>query len=125
EKDLAKIGQATASLGIRYRVALDSDYAIWRSFDNNAWPAFYFIGPDGRVRGRVLGERQYAQSERLIQKLLSEAGGMPMSDAVANAAGEGPLVEADWNDLRSLETYVGYAKAEHFVSPGGARRDAP
>jgi len=124
EKDIANVRQATASLGIAYPVGTDSDYAIWRAFHNEAWPAFYFIGADGRVRHRMLGEGDYDKSERLIQQLLSEASGSPAAGDIVAVSGKGAEAPADERDLRSPETYVGYTNATNFTSPGGARADA-
>jgi thiol-disulfide isomerase/thioredoxin len=125
EKEFGNVEEAVASLGVRYPVALDSDYAIWRAFDNSAWPGFYFIGADGMSRQHRLGEGGYDQSERLIQKLLSEVDGRPLDGALAEVTGIGPQAAADWQDLRSGETYIGYAKADHFVSSGGVPKDSP
>jgi thiol-disulfide isomerase/thioredoxin len=125
EKDLANVSEATRALGVDYPVALDSDYEIWRAFDNDAWPGFYFIGADGRVRHRAVGEGDYDESERWIQKLLSEASGAPVADDIVAARGDGPQAAPDDRDLRSDETYVGYDQARDFVSPGGADQDAP
>jgi thiol-disulfide isomerase/thioredoxin len=125
EKDVANVRPATASLGVGYPVALDSDYAIWRAFSNQAWPAFYFVDAKGRVRRQVLGEGGYDKSERLLQQLLSEARGRPVTGAIAPVAGKGPQAAPDERNLGSPETYVGYAQASNFASPGGARRDAP
>ena len=124
EKDIGNVRQASAALGVGYPVVLDSGYAIWRAFDNNAWPGFYFIGADGRVRHHVLGEGGYDQSERLIQQLLSEGRGAAVAGGVTAVSGRGPQAEADWNDLRSPETYVGYAHARTIAPPGGAKDDA-
>lgn len=124
EKDIDNVRQASAALGVGYPVTLDSDYGIWRAFDNDAWPGFYFIGADGRVRHHVLGEGGYDQSERLIQQLLSEAHGAPIDGGVTAVRGEGPQAAADWNDLRSPETYVGYGHARTVAPPGGAKDDA-
>ncbi|MET0271615.1 MAG: redoxin domain-containing protein [Phenylobacterium sp.] len=123
ETDVGNIGRANASLGVRYPVAVDSDYGVWRAFENSAWPAFYFIGADGRVRKQVLGEGGYDASERLIQKLLAEAGDAPVPGGLVNVAGKGPQAAPDWRNLRSPETYVGYAQATSFASPGGLKRD--
>lgn len=125
EKDSANVRRATVSLGVGYPVVLDSDYAIWQAFDNQAWPAFYFIGADGRVRHRVLGEGGYDRSERLIQELLSKADGVRVDSPIVAINGHGPEAAPDLRDLGSPETYVGYAKAEDFASPGGLKEDAP
>jgi thiol-disulfide isomerase/thioredoxin len=124
EKESANVRRAVAALGVRYPVDLDSDYAVWRAFDNQAWPTFYFVGADGRVVHEAIGEGDYDGSERLIQGLLAQAGGRPVTDRIVPLVGQGPQAPADWRDLRSAETYVGYAKAENFASPGGLRRDA-
>jgi thiol-disulfide isomerase/thioredoxin len=123
EKDLANVRHAVAELGVTYPVVLDSDYATWNAFGNNAWPAFYFIGADGRVHRRLLGEGGYDQSERLLQKLLAEAQGAAVTDKIVPVAGQGSQAAPDWQHLGSEETYVGYAKAEGFASKGGFARD--
>ncbi len=130
EKDAANVRKAAASLGVHYPVVADNDFAIWRAFGNEAWPALYFIGADGRIRHQALGEGDYDQSERLIQQLLSEAHSSEAGDAtvamdVADVSGEGAQAEADENNLRSGESYIGYAQARGFTSPGGVWQDAP
>ena len=125
EKNLANVRKSLISLGINYPVAIDNDYAIWQAFENQAWPALYFIGADGRIRNHVLGEGGYDQSEALIQQLLSEADGAPVDNNLSMVNGVGLQAPADENDLRSPETYIGYAKAENFASPGGIREDSP
>jgi hypothetical protein len=106
-------------------VALDSDQKIWNAFNNNAWPALYFVGSDGRVRRYVLGEGEYDKSERLIQSLLSETAGPSVAGAVEPVVGAGPEAPPDLADLASGETYVGYARASGFASFGGLRQDFP
>jgi cytochrome c biogenesis protein CcdA/thiol-disulfide isomerase/thioredoxin len=125
EKDVANVRRAASALGVGYPVALDNDFRIWRAFGNQAWPARYLIGPDGRVRQRVLGEADYAQTERLIQALLAEAGSAPVSPEAAAIDGAGAQAAADLDNLRSPETYVGYRQASSFASPGGIREDEP
>jgi thiol-disulfide isomerase/thioredoxin len=125
EKDLANVRRNTAAQGVGYPVVLDSDYEIWRAFDNNAWPAFYFIGADGKVRRQVLGEGGYDKSERLIQQLLAEAGRAPVPSGLVAARGAGVQAAPDERDLGSPETYVGYGQATSFASPGGMKRDKP
>ena len=124
EKDIANVRQATSFYDVRYPVATDNEYAIWDAFNNEAWPAFYLVGADGRIRYRTLGEGDYDRSEHVIQQLLSEANGAPSAGDIVTVAGQGPQAAPDERDLRSPETYVGYAKAESFASPGGAAAGA-
>ncbi|MER8873132.1 redoxin family protein [Mesorhizobium sp. M0814] len=125
EKHFVNVGKQLGLLGVDYPVVIDNDYGIWRAFGNRAWPAFHFVGADGRVRHHVFGERDYDQSERLIQKLLSEATGEEIAGDLVAVAGEGPQAAADKQNLRSPESYVGYALGRTFVSPGGVNEDAP
>jgi thiol-disulfide isomerase/thioredoxin len=123
EKDVGNISRANAALGVAYPVAVDSDRRIWDAFNNQAWPGFYFIGADGRVRHQKLGEGGYVESERLLQKLLSEARRAPVADRIVAVAGQGPQAAPDERNLRSPETYVGYAQTADFASPGGLKFD--
>lgn len=125
EKNATNVLKASVALGVSYPIVVDNDFAIWRAFDNQAWPAIYFIGADGRVRHHSLGEGDYGQSERLIQQLLSEAHGALVAGDIAAIRAEGAQVAADEDNLRSSETYIGYRQSENFASPGGIRQDAP
>jgi cytochrome c biogenesis protein CcdA/thiol-disulfide isomerase/thioredoxin len=123
EKDVANVRKATASLGIGHPVVLDNDFAIWRAFGNQAWPAFFFIGADGAIRHDVYGEGGYDQSERWIQKLLAEADSAPVSKDTMTVIGQGAQAAPDARNLRSGESYIGYGHASNFASAGGIRRD--
>ncbi|ALX16406.1 cytochrome C biogenesis protein [Burkholderia cepacia JBK9] len=127
ERDIGNVKKAVHDLGIDYPVAIDNGYSIWRAFNNEYWPAHYFIDAQGRVRHHHFGEGEYAQSERAIQSLLAEAGhpeALNVPLGLTGAPAKGALAAADGADVRSPETYVGYARAESFASPGGAVRDA-
>jgi cytochrome c biogenesis protein CcdA/thiol-disulfide isomerase/thioredoxin len=124
EKNLDNVKQAVLDLKIGYPVALDSDYAIWRGFNNQYWPAHYLIDAQGRVRHHHFGEGDYEGSERAIQQLLAEAGQSGVAAGVIPVNEAGVAAAADMNDLQSPETYVGYNRAANFISPGGAVRDA-
>ena len=117
EKKVDNVRVMSASLGVNYPIAIDSDHRIWRAFNSEGWPGFFFIGADGRISDVAYGEGGYDKRERLIQKLLSEANGMPVTDRIEAFIGEGVQAAPDVEDLRSPETYVGYDKARHFVSP--------
>jgi cytochrome c biogenesis protein CcdA/thiol-disulfide isomerase/thioredoxin len=126
EKDLNNVRGAVHDLGVTYPVALDNNYALWRGFDNQYWPAHYFIDAEGRIRGHHFGEGDYPESERVIRELLTEAGfhDLPPPGVAADKA-TGVQVAADDADVQSPETYVGYARAEHFSSPDGVLPDQP
>jgi thiol-disulfide isomerase/thioredoxin len=124
EKQLPNVQKAVQKFGITYPVALDSNYDIWNAFHNQYWPAHYFIDAKGKVRYEHFGEGDYDQSERWIQELLKEASAKPMPAIAANIQGEGIQAASDVNDVRSPETYIGYARADHFASPGGLKSDA-
>ncbi|WP_448141921.1 cytochrome c biogenesis protein DipZ [Stenotrophomonas bentonitica] len=131
ERNLGNVQRAVKELKIDYPVAIDNEFAIWRGFNNRYWPAHYFIDAQGRIRAHHFGEGNYAQSERIIRQLLREAGAnLPDEPAqamaiAASAPRAGVELQADMSNLKSPETYLGYARAENFASPDGQRRDAP
>jgi thiol-disulfide isomerase/thioredoxin len=117
EHELDRVRQATKERGIDYPVALDNDYEIWRAFDNHYWPALYFVDGDGIIRDQHFGEGRYGESERVIQRLLG------VERELVSVEGLGVEAEADWDHLRTPETYLGYERSEHFASPDGAAFD--
>jgi len=123
EKNIANVKAAVADLGITYPVAIDNDYAIWRAFGNQYWPAHYFIDAQGKIRYHHFGEGEYAQSERVIQQLLAEAGHSGVARDVVSAYAEGVQLQADMTQMQSPETYVGYARASNFSADGNQVKD--
>jgi thiol-disulfide isomerase/thioredoxin len=123
EKNVDNVRKAAADLGVTYPVAIDNNYTVWRAFNNQYWPAHYFIDAEGRIRHHHFGEGEYDQSERVIQQLLAEANGKPMSGDLVSVKATGAEAASDWNEVDSPETYVGYSRAENFISPGGAVSD--
>lgn len=124
EKSEANVRDAVRRLGVDYPVAMDNDFAIWRAFKNQYWPAHYFIDAQGRIRHHHFGEGDYEGSERVIQQLLKEAGAADVAADVVQIQAQGAEAAAAMDQLGSPETYVGYARAENFRSPGGLARDA-
>jgi methionine-S-sulfoxide reductase len=124
EKDTGNVLAAVKKFDIRHPVALDSELRIWKAFNNRFWPAHYFVDAQGQIRGHHFGEGKYARSERLIRKLLTEAGAKNLPEPLDDAAGEGVGAPADMANVASPETYLGYGRAENFVSPGGFALDA-
>jgi hypothetical protein len=101
---------------------MDNDWKLWRALQNNYWPAHYFIDAQGRIRYHHFGEGEYDMSERVIRQLLAEAGHAP-AGTMSNAQGTGAEVAADLGEVGSPETYIGYYRAERFISPGGLLHD--
>jgi len=125
EKNLNNVRWAAKTLRVDYPIAVDSDYVIWRAFDNQYWPALYFIDAQGRARHHHFGEGAYEQSEMVIQRLLAEAGVGGIGDDLVSVDARGLEAAADWGSLKSPENYVGYERTRNFMSPGGAMSDKP
>src|SRR5271170_4593904 len=124
EKDEANVRKAVKDLGVTYPVPMDNDYKIWRSFNNEYWPADYFIDATGHIRFHHFGEGSYDESEKWIRTLLEEANHKPLPDSATNVAATGTEAPPDSDDVNSPETYVGYDRAQNFASPGGFKQDA-
>jgi hypothetical protein len=120
EKNVDNVKQAVADLKIGFPVAIDNNYAIWRAFKNRYWPADYFVDAQGRIRDHTFGEGDYAASEYVIQQLLAKTGRTNVSGGLVAVNASGVQAASDADNVRSPETYLGYARAEKFVSPGGA-----
>jgi thiol-disulfide isomerase/thioredoxin len=123
EKDLDNVRRAVRQMRIEHPVVIDNEYSIWRAFDNQYWPALYFLDTHGRVRRHHFGEGGYDSSERAIQQLLAEAGSLAGNQALVSVEANGLEAPADWNNVRSPENYLGYGRTENFASPGGAQSD--
>jgi thiol-disulfide isomerase/thioredoxin len=118
EKQLANVRWAAAKFRVEYPVAVDNDFAIWRAFGNQYWPALYILDGKGRVRHRHFGEGDYEESERIIQELLAEAGASGTEQDLTSVAPRGAETAADWDNVKSPETYLGTDRAENRVSAG-------
>jgi thiol-disulfide isomerase/thioredoxin len=125
EKNLRNVRREVDDLGLTYPIAVDNDYAVWRAFANQYWPAHYFIDAMGSIRHTHFGEGEYEQSERVLQQLLAEAGRGDAVGTLVTADGEGAALPSDELSVLSPETYVGHSRAENFVSPGGQAPGAP
>jgi thiol-disulfide isomerase/thioredoxin len=123
EKNESNVRSAIHDLGITYPVALDNNYAIWQAFGNRYWPAHYFIDGKGRIRGHHFGEGNYDESEETLRQLLAEAGAENLPPATLEVKDEGVQAASDSRNIGSPETYLGYERAENFVSSGGSAHD--
>jgi thiol-disulfide isomerase/thioredoxin len=124
EKETQNVKNAVQELNIDFPVPIDSDHRIWKAFSNNYWPADYFIDARGRIRYHHFGEGDYGKSERVIQKLLKENGAARIPTDTVASSGDGAEAPPS-DDVRSPETYLGYARAEEFASPERVAQDAP
>ncbi len=104
-------------------MAIDNNYAIWSGFFNNYWPADYFVDTAGHIRGHQFGEGDYEGSERLIQKLLTQAGFKDIPTGFVTASGTGVEAAANDHEVQSPETYIGYSRAQNLKSPEPVTKD--
>jgi thiol-disulfide isomerase/thioredoxin len=125
EGDIDNVRKQAKALGVEYPIAVDTNYGVWRAFDNNYWPALYLADAQGRIRAHQFGEGAYEMSEMILQQLLADAGFSVFRDDLVTVQPEGTQVGADLSTLESGETYTGYEQAEGFASPGGAVPDEP
>jgi hypothetical protein len=117
EHQLENVRAAIEERDIDYPVVVDNDYAIWEAFDNHYWPALYFVDTDGIIRDNHFGEGRYEESERVIQELLG------VDRELVSVEGLGVEAEADWEHLRTPETYLGYGRGDSLASPDGHELD--
>jgi len=123
EHDLENVRRAARDMRVDYPIAIDNDFAIWQAFTNHYWPALYLVDAQGHLRSHHFGEGAYELSEMILQHLLAEAGRGGFAHDLVSVDAQGAEVAADWDSLRSVETYVGSERTENFASPGGAVLD--
>ena len=125
ERNVDNITWAARDMDVEYPIAIDSDYRVWRAFDNRYWPAAYIADAGGKIRHHQFGEGGYDECERVIQRLLRDAGRDGVTDDLVSVAPTGFEVQADWAALQTPETYLGYEQAQNFESPDGVGYDEP
>jgi thiol-disulfide isomerase/thioredoxin len=123
ERNVDNVRRAAKDMAVDYPIALDSDFTIWRAFKNNYWPALYVVDAQGRIRHHQFGEGGYDKAEKIIQRLLAEAGNGGIGHDLVLVDGRGIEAAADWGSLKSPENYLGHERTENFASPGGAGLD--
>jgi thiol-disulfide isomerase/thioredoxin len=116
EKNLENVRRAAKQLRVGHPFVIDNDFAIWRAYDNHYWPALYIADAEGRIRYHHFGEGRYEQTEKMIQRLLAEAGNRNVPEAFIPVSGHGVEADADWSNLGSPETYLGSERTENFSS---------
>jgi thiol-disulfide isomerase/thioredoxin len=125
ERDVDNVRAAVKDMRVDYPIALDSDYAVWRAFANRFWPALYVADDQGSIRYHHFGEGEYAMSEMAVQQLLREAGEEGFDPALVSVDPQGTEVAANWSDLRTPETYLGYGRSYGFAPLDGERFGEP
>jgi thiol-disulfide isomerase/thioredoxin len=125
EKDVDNVSWSAKEMNVTYPIALDPDYAVWRAFTNQYWPAAYLADGEGRIRHHQFGEGGYAECEMAIQWLLRENGSSGVPGDLVSGDADGLEAQADWANLESPETYLGYEQGQNFASPGGAELNEP
>jgi thiol-disulfide isomerase/thioredoxin len=124
EHEQMNVENGVRTLNISFPVAIDSNYEIWRSFNNEAWPAQYLVDAKGRIRYHHFGESDYGEIEHVIQELLKENGATGLASDTTSVSGVGIEAAPDWTDARSPETYLGYRQAQNFASPEKLHKDS-
>jgi hypothetical protein len=124
EADPTNVKNAVSDLKVAYPIPIDSNHSIWRAFRNEYWPANYFVDAKGRIRYHHFGEGEYEKSERVIQALLKENGAAGLDQSLVRITADGAEAPPS-QEVRSPETYVGYARAENFASLGRMAGDSP
>jgi cytochrome c biogenesis protein CcdA/thiol-disulfide isomerase/thioredoxin len=109
EKKTENVAIAMKDYKINYPVVQDNDYKIWRSYDNQYWPAEYIIDSKGQIRHTHFGEGQYDETEKIIQELLKEAGKTPDTSLIK-------IREQTPTSSLTPETYVGLARLERTTN---------
>jgi thiol-disulfide isomerase/thioredoxin len=122
EGEVDNVRWAASEMKVEYPIALDPDYAVWRDFGNQYWPALYIADAEGRIRHHQFGEGGYEECERVVQQLLREAGGEDVPGDLVEVADQGFEAQADWNNLQSPETYLGYERGQRPASSDEALR---
>jgi len=108
------VRSAVRQLGLRYPVGLDNDFATWRAYDNDYWPAKYLVDRSGRIRYEHYGEGAYGETESWIRRLLGEKVKVSRTS----------VADATPSDITTRESYLGYARLANFADPVAFDREA-
>lgn len=112
EKDPQNVKIAVEKHGINYPVVLDNEMETWKAFENRYWPRKYIADHEGFIRYDHIGEGGYQETEKIIQKLLSEravALGIQMNSASQLV----DIEEFEHTLFRTPELYFGYYFAQN------------
>jgi thiol-disulfide isomerase/thioredoxin len=125
EQNIDNVVARSHAFGVEYPIAVDSNYGVWEAFANHFWPAIYIADAEGRIRWHHFGESEYEMTEMVVQQLLLEAGVEGVDPDLVSVEPTGFEVAADWRNLRTPETYLGYGRSSAFASSEHARFNEP
>ncbi len=111
EQEASNVEQAVRSDGIKYPVVQDNNLGTWNAYQNEYWPAEYYIDATGEVRHTQFGEGDYKQDEAAVRQLLFEAGARHLPPPMTASA----IVPSA--NLGTPETYLDYQRAQGFQPP--------
>ncbi|HEX5307935.1 MAG TPA: DipZ protein [Solirubrobacteraceae bacterium] len=69
-RDEQAVRDAVQRLQIEYPVLIDSEFEVWREYENKGWPARYLFDGRARLFDYHYGEGSYLDTELAIQELL-------------------------------------------------------
>jgi len=111
EREAGNVEQAIRSDGIQYPVVQDNDYGTWNAYQNEYWPAEYYIDASGNVRHTQFGEGDYRQDEAAVRELLHEAGARSLPPPMTATAIRPSAA------LGTPETYLDDQRSQGFAQP--------
>ena len=111
EQEASNVQQAINSDGIHYPVVQDNRYGTWNAYQNEYWPAEYFVDANGQVRHTQFGEGKYKEDEAAVRQLLYEAGARHLPAPMTATA----IMPS--SGLETAETYLDDQRSQGFSQP--------
>jgi hypothetical protein len=71
-REPGRVEEAAERLDVPFPIASDHDYAIWRLYGNEVWPALYLWDRTGSLRYHHFAEGAYRETELAVQMALRE-----------------------------------------------------
>jgi len=126
EKDYNNVKAAVEKFEIKYPVVQDNDKGTWNAYENRYWPHKYLIDNEGYIRSDHIGEGGYAETEKVIQSLLSERAAYMDVNATIDQSISNPenAQSVDFGQIDTPELYFGYQFARaQLGNPEGFKPD--
>ena len=126
EKDYNNVRAAVDKFGIKYPVVQDNEKGTWQAYENRYWPRKYLIDDEGYIRYDHIGEGAYAETEKVIQSLLTERAAAAGQNVTINGSISRPenAQSVDFYRINTPELYFGYSFARaQLGNPEGFKPD--